>query len=141
MRPALFYRMSSAAPWEQVKLPVENGCPVSIIHFVDDNRGIVVAGKAILFTRDGGLHWTRSAAKGFSRPANLQFSRDEASIGCEDGEILRSPDGGEHWDVATKAGTISSGPAGFGTWGYVYFHRSDGRVYPRCRGKFWLENH
>ena len=81
-----------------------------------------------MFTRDAGKHWRRSALQLPRIPAqfrrlvaSVQFRGDEVWIGCENGEILNSTDGGEHLTIAAAEATIWARARGFGGWGEAYF--------------------
>jgi photosystem II stability/assembly factor-like uncharacterized protein len=134
-------------------LPIRNGCPVSMIHFIDDRRGIAIAGSAIMFTADGGKHWGRGSVRSstnsdipISHPVSIEFRGGEGWIGCDRGEILNTIDGGEHWQRIVQAGTIWAKAVGFGAWGTTYFigHDigftlgGDGELFEsRDRGRTW----
>ena len=129
--PVLFSRISPGAGWEQRELPVQNGCPVTMLQFGDGRRGVAIAGSAIMFTADGGKRWMKSVVLSsgksapISRPVSLQLRDGEGWIGCDNGEILHTTDGGEHWHEAVEPGAIWSKGGGFGTWGRVYFTGPD----------------
>lgn len=122
--PSLTIRRAPGRPFESPVLPVENGCPVSLISFADESRGVAVAGYTIMFTSDGGRHWKQSVvadANSLSRPASVQFNGLEVWSGCEGGEILHSTDGGSHWQIRSPRGTLWTKSVGFGLWGQLWF--------------------
>lgn len=123
-RSAIYFRPAPGLPWEEQRTPAQNGCPVSIIRFLDKLRGVAIAGTAIMFSDDEGQHWQPSAIRSSGKirsPVNLQFRSREGWIGCDYGEILHTVDGGRHWDEIVKPGAIWSRARGFGAWGAVHF--------------------
>lgn len=122
--PAIYFRSVPGSAWEEQPIPVQNGCPVSTIRFLDNLRGIAIAGTAIVFSEDGGKHWKRSVIRASTKvhpPVSVQFRGREGWIGCDHGEILHTVDGGQHWEEIVAAGAIWSKARGFGSWGAVYF--------------------
>ncbi len=123
-RPAIYFRPAPGSAWEEQPIPAQNGCPVSMIRFLDRIRGIAVTGTVIVFSEDGGRHWQRSeirASSKISTPVSIQFRGHEGWIGCDYGEILHTADDGRHWAEVVKRGTIWSKARGFGSWGSIHF--------------------
>ena len=151
-KPVLFFRSAPTSAWEQQRLPVSNGCPVSTITFLDRERGVAIAGSAIMFTVDQGRHWQRSIVRGLPDsaptrpPLSLSFRDNDGWIGCDRGEILNSTDGGKTWQEIAKPGAIWARARGFGMWGPTFFKGrntgfnlgGDGELFEtRDRGKTW----
>ncbi len=84
---------------------------------LDENNGWALTRQSILFTTDGGLHWKDVS------PANLSTTLGNQGGGLRDGaffnastawvslaakdntiQILRTVDGGQHWDTVTLPG-------------------------------------
>jgi photosystem II stability/assembly factor-like uncharacterized protein len=150
--PVVFFRATPNSAWEQQRLPFGNGCPFSTMTFLDRERGVAIAGMAIMFTTDQGRHWQRSIVRGSpgsvptSPPLSLSFRDNDGWIGCDHGEILNSTDGGETWQEFAKPGTIWSRARGFGMWGATFFTGrntgfnlgGDGELFEtRDRGETW----
>src|SRR5579872_537522 len=122
--PTIYFRPAPGSNWEEQRLPVQNGCPVSMIRFLDKLRGVAIAGSAILFSEDSGRHWQRGtihSSKKINTVVSLQLRGRQGWIGCDGGEILHTVDGGQHWQEIVKSGAIWSKAKGFGSWGTVYF--------------------
>ncbi|MGJ5814377.1 hypothetical protein [Paludibaculum fermentans] len=133
--PVIYYRPKRGAAWVEQPLPIRNGCPVQILHFFDGRRGLAVVQNSILRTDDGGRHWleapiervpvaNRAGAGWVAPPINLHFldGNDQIGwIGYENGEILKTTDGGQHWQQLVRKDEIWSRIVGFGHWGWVYF--------------------
>jgi photosystem II stability/assembly factor-like uncharacterized protein len=122
--PIIYFRPNPGSAWEPQKVPVQNGCPVSIMHFLDKQTGIATVGTAILFSDDGGRHWQESkvrAAEKIHPPISVQFRGREGWIGCSYGEILHTVDGGKNWEQTVKSGAIWSKARGLSPWGKAQF--------------------
>jgi photosystem II stability/assembly factor-like uncharacterized protein len=122
--PTVYFRRAPGSAWVAQRLPVQNGCPVSIISFSDKLTGIAVAGTAILFTDDGGQHWRRSEIRSSAKilpPVSVQFRGRDGWIGCANGEILHSEDRGRHWEQIVGPGVIWSKARGLSQWGKTAF--------------------
>ena len=147
--PTIYFRAAQQSAWEEQPIPVQNGCPVSMIRFLDSLKGVAIAGTTIFFSEDGGKHWRQSVIRPSAKirtPVNLQFRGHEGWIGCDYGEILHTADDGRHWEEIVKPGGIWSKARGFGSWGAVHFINATtgftlggaGEVFEtRDRGKTW----
>lgn len=151
--PVIFFRLSPTSAWQPQEIPVRNGCPVSLIQFADERHGIATAGSAILYTADGGKHWTKTTPGGrtkspspISHPVSVQFRENEGWLACQGGEILKTTDRGEHWQQIVESGDLWANSNGFGTRGYAYFTApdvgftlgGDGELFAtRDRGRTW----
>ncbi len=146
--PTIYFRSAPGSDWEEQQLPVQNGCPVSMVRFTDKTHGVAVIGSEIVFSEDGGKHWSRSVIHTTRKilPAvSLQFRGSEGWIGSH-GEVLYTADAGQHWQEIVAARTLWSKELGFGPWGAVYFTSATtgfilgggGEVFETSdRGKTW----
>lgn len=68
------------------------------LHFLDELNGFAAAGGLLLHTRDGGLTWDSTTAKGGQ---TIDFVSDRWGWASnEAGDVYRTYDGGETWELA-----------------------------------------
>ncbi len=76
------------------------------VEFVNDSTGFVGGYSKALKTTDGGISWTdmQIPIYGFSVKFIHFFDEYNGYIGCEDGRILKTFDGGNSWEICADHG-------------------------------------
>lgn len=133
--PVIFYKGGGQSAWTRQSLPSQNGCPVTIIRFVNAQRGVAVSQNSIYYTDDAGSTWRKSQVKTLEAveswhkapvtgPSTLSFlegSDRVAWLSYPEGAILKTVDGGEHWNQVVRIGDLGERAFGLGDWGALYF--------------------
>jgi photosystem II stability/assembly factor-like uncharacterized protein len=130
----VYHRGEVGSGWVEQHLPVETGCPVAFLRFLDNSRGIAVAGTRVFYTQDSGSRWVESQVVTLSGKQSwhartlpfgnlffLEGSDQIAWLSNPGGDLLKTNDGGRHWRQVLERNHSWPEGLGFGAWGALYF--------------------
>jgi photosystem II stability/assembly factor-like uncharacterized protein len=101
---------------------------------MDEKRGVAVSGTRVFYTEDSGAHWNESqivmivanqswhkTTSAFENLFFLEGSDKTAWLSNAGGDLLKTNDGGRHWQQLIDKKHSWQVGIGFGDWGALYF--------------------
>ena len=117
--------------------------PFSSLHMIDATTGWALAGKVVLLTSDGGMHWKDVTPPGYSLTSGSvldALTASQAWIAIPESNnsatrILRTTDGGQSWHSAT----IPTGQSGTRVAQITFVNAQDGWILANRGGAITAE--
>lgn len=100
----MLHTKDGGATWEKTVLPASVKATLYSICFTDDATGFAVGEQSILTTHNRGLSWEETILTELQGASlyDVEFAdAQKGLIGCSQGKVARTTDGGQHWTITT----------------------------------------